>query len=139
MKDIPFEARAVRIGGASQAFTYPHAEVFTSMHDLLVFYETHSDSMGLQAGFNGESFADVMDQYDEAFFTDKAMYLVFLEVGTGSAVTSIEKVQLAGDRVVVQPAVEMPGEGEFGTADMAYWAWFVEVDAAYGTYPAVVA
>ena len=71
----------------------------------------------------GETFS----KYDEAYFREHALVLVTDTVGSGSIRVGIEGILLSRDTAYVKVSRELPGDA--GTADMATWLIWIEVDA----------
>lgn len=69
----------------------------------------------------------VFDKYDDAFFQNKALLLVTETVSSGSMQITIDSVSVNGSSAAVHLSRSMPGD--VGTADMATWLLWVEVDA----------
>ena len=65
---------------------------------------------------------EALQGYDAAYFEDKALLVVLESVGSGSAKVGIESVNGG----VVTLSHEMPGDA--GTADMATWVLWAEVE-----------
>ena len=65
--------------------------------------------------------------YDEAYFLDKALLVVMVTTGSGSIRTEIGAVQIDGGTASVHVSYTMTGD--VGTADMATWLMWVEVEA----------
>lgn len=65
--------------------------------------------------------------YDDAYFETKALLLVLESVGSGSVEVSIADVTVEGSRAVVTLSHEL--QGDLGTADMATWLLWAEVEA----------
>lgn len=66
---------------------------------------------------------EALKAYDEAYFADKALVLVYETVGSGSVEVGIESIENG----VVTLSHELPGD--VGTADMATWLLWAEVEA----------
>ena len=70
---------------------------------------------------------EAFSKYDEAFFREHALVLVTDTVGSGSIRVGIERITLSGNTAYVKVSREMPGD--IGTADMATWLIWAEVEA----------
>lgn len=70
---------------------------------------------------------EAFSKYDEAFFREHALVLVTDTVGSGSVRVGIERILISGNTAHVKVSREMPGD--VGTADMATWLIWAEVDA----------
>lgn len=66
---------------------------------------------------------EALAAYDEAYFAQKALVVVYETVGSGSVKVGIESI----DNGVVTISHELPGD--VGTADMATWLLWAEVEA----------
>lgn len=66
---------------------------------------------------------EALKGYDEAYFAEKALVVVYETVGSGSVKVGIESI----DNGVVTISHDLPGD--VGTADMATWLLWAEVDA----------
>lgn len=81
-----------------------------------------------------------MSAYDDAFFKDHALVLVQESVSSGSVEVGIESVSLKADHTAVVTLTHQgPGEGQVGTADMATWLLWAEVDTGLEDYQWTVA
>lgn len=69
---------------------------------------------------------EALQGYDEAFFAESALLVVVETVGSGSVQLEIESVHISGGTARVTLKRNMPGE--MGTADMATWMLWVEVE-----------
>lgn len=66
---------------------------------------------------------EALAAYDDAYFAEKALIVVYETVGSGSVKVGIESI----DNGVVTLSHDLPGD--VGTADMATWLLWAEVDA----------
>ena len=81
-----------------------------------------------------------LSAYDDAFFKDHALVLVQESVSSGSVEVGIESVSLKADHTAVVALTHRgPGEGQVGTADMATWLLWTEVDTGLEDYQWTVA
>ena len=81
-----------------------------------------------------------LSAYDDAFFKDHALVLVQESVNSGSVEVGIESVSLKADHAAVVTLTHQgPGEGQVGTADMATWLLWTEVDTGLEDYQWTVA
>lgn len=69
---------------------------------------------------------DAFAKYDAAFFQDRALILVMDTVGSGSVQVRIGRITVSGGIAYVTLARELPGQ--VGTADMATWQLWAEVE-----------
>lgn len=68
-----------------------------------------------------------LEQYDAAFFADHALVLVVETVSSGSVQVDISSITVAGNAASVTLSRELKGDA--GTADMATWMLWAEVEA----------
>lgn len=68
-----------------------------------------------------------LQQYDEAFFADHALVLVVETVSSGSVRVDIDSITVEGPAASVTLTREL--KGDVGTADMATWMLWAEVEA----------
>lgn len=81
-----------------------------------------------------------LSAYDDAFFKGHALVLVQESVSSGSVEVGIESVSLKADHAAVVTLTHQgPGEGQVGTADMATWLLWTEVDTGLEDYQWTVA
>ena len=81
-----------------------------------------------------------LSAYDDAFFKDHALVLVQESVSSGSVEVGIESVSLKDDHTAVVTLTHQgPGEEQVGTADMATWLLWTEVDTGLEDYQWTVA
>lgn len=64
--------------------------------------------------------------YDAAFFEEKALLILVETVASGSVKLEIEGIRVDGDSAIV--SLKRTMEGDFGTADMATWMLWAEVE-----------
>lgn len=65
------------------------------------------------------AYREVFAEYDEAFFRDNVLAVIYLEEGSGSISHEVTMVRRVGDSIEIHVRREIP---EVGTCDMAYWA-----------------
>lgn len=130
--ELTHDWTAARIGGWREPLETPYCEMIGDSAELAAFYTAHQADMGLDLEDQEPSFTEAMVSYDDAYFEDKALLLVFLQSGSGSNQHTVENIQIDGQTLEVDILEERPGD--FGTADMAYWALFIELPAEYGGY-----
>ena len=64
--------------------------------------------------------------YDEAYFENKALLIVVETLNSGSVQVELESIRLEGDTACI--VIERTMSGDVGTADMATWMLWAEVD-----------
>ena len=67
---------------------------------------------------NESSFADAAKKYDDAFFADNRLLIIYAQEPSGSIRHEIELVTISGDTLTVNVSRNVP---EMGTTDMADW------------------
>ena len=97
--DLPNNTQIVREG-----FTVDSQDPAVRLYET---YDAFSDD-------HKESFPD----YDEAFFRENVLAVIYLEEGSGSVSHSVTGVRRVGDSIEIHVRREIP---EVGTCDMAYW------------------
>ena len=107
-EDIPFESRGVRTGSYTMGKVFPTIGMYRTVEDLRAI-----DTI------------DFGEKYNEEFFKTKALIVIEVQEGSGSVRHEVSKVVKNGDIITVGIKRIVP---EFGTADMAEWAIFVEID-----------
>ena len=81
-----------------------------------------------------------LSAYDDAFFKDHALVLVQESVSSGSVEVGIESISLKENHAAVVTLTHQgPSEGQVGTADMATWLLWAEVDTGLEDYQWTVA
>lgn len=69
-----------------------------------------------------------LKQYDDAYFEEHALVLVTETVNSGSVDVGILAVHIQNSIATVTLYHDIPQEGEYGTADMATWLLWAEVE-----------
>ena len=100
---------------------------FDTLSDLERFKENFSDALTMDRGRNEiSSFRDATAKYDNAFFAENTLMLVYVTASSGSYRYGVESVFCDGQTLSVQ--VEQTNRSSIGTAvtcDMA--GWFITV------------
>lgn len=131
--DIPYEWSAVRIGGWVDARETPFCEMIGSTSDLHDYFNAHKEELELEDGNPERAFIDTMTAYsDDTYYKNNALLLVLFSSPSGSNTYSVGDIQLEGE--VLSITIREKPSVEIGTADMAYWAVFIELPAGYGVY-----
>ncbi len=134
--DVSFDWQLVRIGSMDGPSRPPYSQMFTSVQQLEAFCDENRNGLGLAASYGDVDFEQTAAAYDESFFENSCLLLVFLEEGSGSTRIVAEDVTFSEDTLTAHIARHTPeASGLMGTADMAYWAVFLALDAKYGTCP----
>lgn len=107
-EDIPFESKVIRTGSYTMGKVFPTIGMYRTVEDLRAI-----DTI------------DFGEKYNEEFFKTKALIVIEVQEGSGSVRHEVSKVVKNGDIITVGIKRIAP---EFGTADMAEWAIFVEID-----------
>ncbi len=81
----------------------------------------HDPTVRLFETFNAlpKDHIEQFPDYDEAFFRDNVLAVIYLEEGSGSISHSVTGVRRVGNSIEIHVRREIP---EVGTCDMAYWA-----------------
>lgn len=108
--ELNFKAEILRIGSYTSGKTFPTITLARSLGELLV-----NDSIS-----HGE-------KYDDEYFKTKALIVIELREKSGSVRHEVTRVLKDNDQVTVEIDKTVPN---IGTADMAEWAIFVELDRA---------
>ena len=130
-----FEAQYIRTNGTSENTSYPYHVVINSREEIEAYYEANKELFDLERKEEVYSdttigFLDACDKYDDAYFARQNLVLIVLEEGSGSIRHEItdmrphntENGRLAGWDITINKIVP-----EVGTADMAQWHLFLEV------------
>lgn len=110
-EEIPFEAKVDKTGSYTQGKTFPKISVFKTKEAL-----------------GAIDYLSYGDKYDEEFFKTKALIVVELQETSGSVRNEVTKVVKNGEKITIGIKKTIP---EIGTADMAQWAIYVEVDNSF--------
>lgn len=71
------------------------------------------------------------DKYDAAFFENSSLLLITQTTRSGSIGVSVDSISTDGQTLKIKLAYDVP---DIGTADMATWLIWVEIDNAYNGY-----
>lgn len=129
--EIQWCARYIRTNGCQETVKFPSVAVIHSKQDLDDYYTTYRELFDLERNENVSSdstigFLDACDSYDEAYFKDNYLIFVLLEEGSGSVRHEVDTVKQIGEKKIsVSIHRDVP---EIGTADMAQWHIFVELN-----------
>ncbi len=118
--DVPFEAEYIRTGTPEKETSGTTVTVINSLPELQLYINENKDTLSLTDEFIGQS-----EKYNDDFFIEKSIILLFVTEGSGSVSHKIDFVKKAGDeRLEVSLSREVP---EVGTCDMAYHHIIIEV------------
>lgn len=130
-----FEAQYIRTDGYSEDRSYPYHVVIDSKEELEAYYEDNKELFYLERKEvvypNATiGFLDACDKYDDTYFERQNLVLIILEEGSGSIRHEITDVRPHRDEngtslgwdITINRIVP-----EVGTADMAEWHLFLEV------------
>ncbi len=120
--------------GSEVKVQYLTEEYSITMYDGILSAETRSTREWWDEGVFKSDTAEVITDYDsffgrdlpifsvydEAFFRDNVLAVVYLEEGSGSITHEVTKVQRVDDRIEIHIRRNVPAEG---TCDMAYWTF----------------
>ena len=97
---------------------------FDTLEELEQFKLTFGEVLTMDSGYDEvPSFNDVTADYDEAFFDENALMLVYVSANSGSYRFGVNSVFCNGSSFCIH--VEQLNDPEVGTADMA--GWFITV------------
>lgn len=127
---IGFTAMSIRTDGYHEDVQYPVITVITTKSQLNEYYAANTDKYFLERRIpvvpsTGQGFLDAADSYDDAFFKSHTLVLILIEEGSGSVRHEVTKVVQNSDTVDITVRRDVP---RVGTADMAQWHIFVELD-----------
>lgn len=77
-------------------------------------------------------FAAGLERYNEEFFTEGSLIILYLEEGSGSIRHSVSGVLIKKDCLSVTVTSKIP---ELCTDDMAYWAILIPISKDYADLP----
>ena len=110
-EEIPFEAKIDKTGSYTSGKAFPKISVVKNKEDL-----------------GAIDYLSYGDKYDEEFFKTKALIVIELQETSGSVRNEVTKVVKNGEKITIGIKKTIP---EIGTADMAEWAVYVEVDNSF--------
>lgn len=101
-----------------------------SMENLEQFVDDFDEILTLDNGYNEvPSFLEVTSEYDEAFFENNTLFVVYVSSTTGSERFDVKDVIIENSRLRVH--VEQTNNPETVTEDMAGWFMIVEIKDEY--------
>jgi len=127
---LDFKAECTRVDGSGDLFTAKTEAQTTGSAVLPIFkMDTLSELNAFVTKANGyiyiwNSFNEVADKYDEAFFEDNTLLFMYVGEGSGSIRHKVLKVTRKGQKLNVEIERIVP---EVGTCDMAGWLIAVEL------------
>lgn len=93
---------------------------FDLQSDLAQFCKQFGDSMALDQEYAGvKSFMDVTASYDESFFEEHSLIVVYIAANSGSYRYDVESIAYGGTALTVH--VEQTNDPEEATNDMVGW------------------
>ncbi len=127
---IGFTARYARTDGYHEDVQYPVVTVITTKNQLDEYYVANKERYFLQrrtplASNTAQGFLDITDDYDDAFFESHTLVLILTQEGSGSVRHEVTKVMQSSEAVQITVLRDIPNTG---TADMAQWHIFAELD-----------
>lgn len=99
---------------------------FQNVGKVRVAYTINRSSAQYVTSAAGVPQCEELAKYDEAYFEDHALLIVYETVGSGSVEVGISAIHAAGVAASVTLSHEM--KGQVGTTDMATWLIWAEVD-----------
>ena len=114
--------------GQVDGMTYPHTQVVSSFAEWQAMLDPSCpEDPNLDADFVAG-----LDRYNEEFFTEGSLIILYLEEGSGSIRHSIGLVGIEKDQLSVTVTSKVP---EVFTDDMAYWAILIPISKEYADLP----
>lgn len=110
-EELTFESKIIRTGSYTSGKNYPSIGLYRNTSDLQAI-----DTI------------DYGTKYDEEFFKTTVLIVIELRETSGSVRNQVTKVVKNGDDITVGIKKIVP---EIGTADMAEWAIFIEIDNSF--------
>lgn len=107
-EELEFKSKVIKTGSYTSGKNFPSIGIYRSTKDLGAI-----DYINYGTG------------YDEEFFKTKALIVIELRETSGSIRNEVTRVVKNDDKITVEIKKTVP---EIGTADMAEWAIFVEID-----------
>ena len=119
-KSCEFTADYIRTGTPLGAdIEFPQVEVINSFEELTDYERLNGETLSL-----GEDFKNGVKKYDEDFFSESSLVLLYLSEGSGSISHHITDVRKTDSSVKIMLQREVP---EAGTCDMAYHHIFISL------------
>ena len=101
---------------------------FDDSEKLREFIRAGSELFNFDAGYFGEApLSKAVEDYSESFFENRVLFAVYAEEGSGSNRHSVENISIADGKLIFEVDRIQP---EIGTADMANWFIFIELEKA---------
>jgi len=137
--NIEFESQIFRIGYADgnkrkeiEALSYKNKSGSTPIirvqnrNDLITFAEKVAPLVyGIRAGVYSEQFQNMFNIYDETFFENHRLYIMYVWAGSGSIKHTVTGAEENGSTLDITITREYP---QLGTADMAGYALTVSLN-----------
>ena len=114
--------------GQVDGMTFPHTQVVSSFAE----WQAMLDPSCLEDPNLDADFVAGLDRYNEEFFTEGSLIILYLEEGSGSIRHSIGLVGIEKDQLSVTVTTKIP---EVFTDDMAYWAILIPISKEYADLP----
>ena len=114
--------------GQVYGMTYPHTQVVSSFAE----WQAMLDPSCLEDPNLDADFVAGLDRYNEEFFTEGSLIILYLEEWSGSIRHSIGLVGIEKDQLSVTVTSKIP---EVFTDDMAYWAILIPISKEYADRP----
>ena len=114
--------------GQVDGMTYPHTQVVSSFAE----WQAMLDPSCLEDPNLDADFVAGLDRYNEEFFTEGSLIILYLEEWSGSIRHSIGLVGIEKDQLSVTVTSKIP---EVFTDDMAYWAILIPISKEYADLP----
>lgn len=119
-EDAPFEAEYVRTGTPVKETAATTVTVINSLPELQLYINENEEALSLT-----DEFLEKTEEYDNEYFIENSVILLFVTEGSGSVSHKIASVKKTGnERLEISLLREVP---EVGTCDMAYHHIMIEV------------
>ena len=128
MNDDLWNAQYIRVGYESDA-DYPLVAAVYSVEELDEYFSSDDDAVAMDDDSYAYpdspfSITEAMEIYNSDFFAESFLVLLFFREGSGSIRHRVDSVSDDGSIVISRLLPEM------GTADMAQWHIFIEIDVS---------
>ena len=108
--------------------TYPHTQIVSSFAE----WQAMLDPSCLEDPNLDADFVAGLDRYNEEFFTEGSLIILYLEEGSGSIRHNVSGLRIQKNKLSVTVTSKIP---EVYTDDMAYWAILMPISKEYADRP----
>ena len=138
---VNFEAQYIRTNGYHEEAIYPAVTLIRSVQELTAYYNQTKDLYDLDrrehpASDSTIGFLDACDRYDDAYFAEHDLIVVFLEESSGSIRHKVNRmwdVFVEGKRVYNISITSF--KSMYHTEDMAQWHILIELPEWFHSEP----